>query len=328
MLHIFSVDPGKRITKFAWLSEDGEIKVDSFPTKYTEINELNDSDIVGEDSFLVKYNEQKLVVGAQGELDSLDKRTKKNSLHKIAAFTAVTRMLKDKKPSDEDEIVLINTIPGTSYKSKELKKQYIDFYLEEKEQLISVNDKDFSFTIKDTCFLPEGIGFKFKYPEFCKAGKVCVVDIGGFNIGITVYNNGAIERIISLDLGGIELENDTIELLEAKLDQGIDKKNILKYLGNGYVEDWGIEVEGSREIIKNSKCNYIEKFIKEAANKKVYFKDMDKINFIGGTSLSLTEEIKAHKNLSNVSEVFKDGKYITVIGNLLYGVRKYNGRSI
>ncbi|MTI48248.1 MAG: ParM/StbA family protein [Firmicutes bacterium] len=321
-MKVLSVDPGKKYNKYATIDKNGEIKVDSFPTRYTKLTELNNVDIVGKDSFLVEYNGEKLIVGAQGELDSLDKRTKMTELHKLATLTAITQMLKD---FDEDEIILINNIPGSTYKSSKAVEQYTDYYTQDEEISIEVDGKSYNFRIKEVEFLPEGAGFYFRYPELC-IGTICVIDIGGYNIGLTAIKDGAIMRYITLDFGGTTLENQVITKLEAKLDGGVDKNKIGDYIKDGYVKHYGVEVEGTRELIKGVKFEYISSFIKASAEKQVHFKDMDKLYFIGGNSLQIENEIMEHNLISKISQVMKDAKYINVIGNLLYGEEKYNGQ--
>ncbi|SKC86934.1 ParM/StbA family protein [Maledivibacter halophilus] len=321
-MKVVSVDPGKDSTKYAYIGEDRKIKTGRFKTRMTILDDLNNNDIIGEDSFKVDYDGSTFVIGNQGSVDAADERSKKNSIHKIATLVAVTQML----GPEEKEVVLVNNIPSTSYKSKQLKQEYMDFYKSQDEIDITVNDIPYNFKITDVLFLPESIGCIFRYPQLFE-GKSCIIDIGKYNIGLVVVENCSIQYMTTLDFGGTELENRTIENLESKFDKGISRYKIIDYLKNGYIESWGEKVKGSEEVISQCKIEYLNDIIKESAKKKVSFETMERLNFIGGTSLLIKDKINTHPKFSKLSNVLNDAKEVSVIGNLLFGERKYNDKA-
>ena len=318
---VVSVDPGKDSTKFAYTGKDRNIETNHFKTRMTVLNDLNNNDIIGEDSFKVEYEGNTFVLGSQGKVDATDERSKKSRLHKVATLVAITQML----CSEEKEVVLVNNIPSTSYKSKILKQEYMDFYKSNEDIDITVNDVSYNFKIVDVLFLPESVGCIFHYPQLFEE-RSCIIDIGKYNIGLVVVENCSVKYMTTLDFGGTELENVTIEKLESKFDKGINRDKIIDYLKNGYMELWGEKIEGSDEVINECKEEYLSDIIKESAKKKIEFETMDKLHFIGGTSLLIKYEIQTHTKFSKLSNVLNDAKYVSVIGNLLFGERKYNGK--
>lgn len=339
MADVFSIDAGKRRTKYAWI-EDGKIYVDWFPTQYTELNDFNDEIIEGARSFQVEYNNKQLIFGEQGKDNALDEESKKTNIHKIASLIAVNNMKKRISTDENTEIILIQSMPATSYKSKSLKEQYRQLYSQNNK--IIINNKESCFTIIKTHLLPEAQGFRFTYPRLCKKGKKCSIDIGGYNLTITVWNDGKVINRLSLDMGGIELENTAIEALASKFEQHFKSEDILKYLKDGGINQWGKPIDESLKIVEDVKVNYLNDIIKAIQLKQINLSTMDAIYFFGGTASILKDTIKDHDTLSTVSHFIDDleskenniqpisiaeglteADVITVVGNLLYGVNKY-----
>lgn len=325
MKKIFSIDSGKGFTKYAKKMQEGNVFKSEFITRYTELDDLNDLGLIGKDSFLVEYNGKNYLLGQQGESNLRDARSKKNEIHRVAALTATTVLL-DGEYNDEEknELTLIIPMPGTSYKSKEERTSFQEFYKGEGDINIRVNGKEYNFQIEKVIAMPEGAGLLWRHPDLC-VGRSAVVDLGHLNIGFVTFNGQNIDKLTSLDEGGEVLEQQAIERLEAKIGEKVDSSVIIECLEKGYYSEFGEKVEGTDEIISEVKHNYVEGIIPKAKTKGVRLSDMHNIYFIGGTSLLLKDEIEKHSKLSQVSRVLEDSKWVTVIGNLIWGEGAING---
>lgn len=323
--NILSVDAGKGFTKYARTEENGDIYYDQFETRYTKLEDLNDTELIGKDSFKVEYKDEKFVIGKQADKDLRNERTKKNEIHRLCSLIAVTQLLKPVENNNQEipKIYLVVSMPGTSYKSKKLREEFKKYYLGEKTEEIIVNNNLYKFEIENVIVMPEGAGFLFCHTDLCK-GRTAVVDIGHLNIGLTTFNEQNIEKLVSLDEGGEVLEQNAIEKMESEIGEEVERSVIIDTLKKGYYTQFGDKVENTDSIISQVKLDYVDSLVDKAKAKGVRLADMHNIYFIGGTSLLLKNDIDNHDKLSKTGSVLDDGKWITVIGNLIYAEGSVN----
>lgn len=318
---IFSVDAGKGFTKYARALPDGSIDKNKFMTKYTELNELDNIGLVGEDSYLIKYKDKQYILGVQGKYDLREQRTKKNEIHRLCALVAITQMLKEQ--TSDGNVNLVISMPSASYKNEIERKAYEEFYKGEGEVEIEVNNTKYNFKINNVLSLPESSGFMFKYSELCR-GKVAIIDIGHLNINFILLQDNNIVDMITLDEGGLELESSALDKLETSYEKKIGRDVLIKTLKQGYYEAWGTKVESSVKLIKEVKEDYVSNIIKKASSREINLEEFDKIYFIGGTSLLLRDVIESNEQLSKTCEVKDDGQWITTEGNLVFATAYFS----
>lgn len=313
---LMAVDAGKHTTK-SFSMDAGRINKVSFRTKLTEITESNDLDLAG-NSYRVIFKDKQYFVGDMGE--DIDYSTSKtNIIHQLATYTAIAAL-----NGDEAAVQLVVGCPISIFKNKELKAEYKSMLMDNGAVHIGVNNKYIRFCFDNILVLPEGSGIVYNHVSFFKNKRVLVVDIGGRNINVAVYNNlvPEISSMQTSELGGFDLEKRLISQLNTQFGRNLtpnDIQTVIKYNGlmiNGEVNANSIEVVNS---VYNSYINDVFK------NLKVMGYDMslmESVVFVGGTTQMLKDTIKKYVNHAFITE---DSQWDNASGFLTAGEAKYNG---
>lgn len=299
-------------------SKKDEIKKVCFRTKkYTMSEEFFE---VEGNSFSVKFDGQEYVIGEQGV--EIPHGTSKTELtHKLACYTAITRLLKPN--TTENYIDMVLACPLSSLKSKVEKERYRNFIANENNLVnIIVNDEKFEFIIRDITIKAEGSGVLYIEANTFKDSDVAIVDLGGLNMGFSLYRNGS-----------CKLEDRFIE--ECGTDMLIDlvRDYMSQYLGGNIISvdeaskvlhDNGLKKNGaidpkSVEYLDKAKKKYFENVLNNIKNHKFDISKLDRIVFVGGTS----NHLKAQINELPHALIPGESAWITVEGLYKIAYAKY-----
>ena len=307
--YLIVVDPGKHTTKSIILP--GHFTT-SFRTKM--FDNTQEMDAHGK-SYSIVFEGKKYIIGEQAEEMSFDV-SKTNLLHKLVVYTAISEL------AENDSIIqLVINCPVSIYKNKSLRDEYKNFILNNGEFSITVNGQQFNYEFENILVLPEDYGVVYKYPNLFKGNRVALIGLGGLNMNFMIVNNIApeISTMFTVNHGGNELETNIVNELNSRFALNIDHKNAPYILDNKGLKIKGKIDKESTEIVQRVINEFISNIIKET-EKNGHKLDMLDVVFVGGTSVSIQEEIE--DRIKHVT-VVSDAQWAAVEGSLKVGEIKY-----
>lgn len=288
----------------------------------TNIYDLEDGFMEAEGaSYEVKFNDKTYIVG-EGAPKDYTGTSKTNMIHKVALYTGITKFL---NPDTEgNKVNLVLACPISVLKIQEAKEEFKKFMKGDGEIEITVDGKNYKFTIEDITIKAEGSGVVYLYPDVFKGQDVLVIDLGGLNMGWGLYRNGSCKN----EDRNIE-ECGTDELLKLVKEQAsiYDRGNVfndddaMKAL-----KDNGIKVAGSIDaksvpFIEKAKTNYFNEVMKNIKKYKINIDRVDKVVFVGGTTLHIKDIIGREIKHSFIPE---NCQWTTAEGGYKVAVKKYS----
>ncbi len=284
----FGKDTSKMIGKNLHDSENN-IKYVDFKTKLYNLKE-GYIDVEG-NSFKVAFEDEEYIIGEQGQEKSYE-TSKTNLIHKLACYTSIAQYLEPN--TKNNEIYLALACPLSVLLDAEAKEEYKNYIKGDGEIEITVNGKDYSFTIKDVIIKAEGSGILYTKPEWFAGKDVLVIDLGGLNMGINVYRNGVCKKEDRYpeECGNDELVKHVREQM-SKYYKGniISKETAESILTNGYALKQGKPDPKSVEYLDRARLNYFKDVLINVKDKKLNLNDFAEIIFVGGTVQRITEII-------------------------------------
>lgn len=319
--YVLSADIGKYETNIIGRNLDGsqeDIKRVNFRTKMYDLEE-GYIDVEG-NSFKVKLEGKEYIVGEQGQ-DKSDDTSKTNFLHKLACYTAITQYLEPN--TTDNKISMVLACPLSVLRSQEAKDEYKMFIKGEGEINLTVDEKPYNFEIVDIMIKAEGSGIIYLEPNLFEGNNVLVVDLGGLNLGGSLYKNKVCkneDRFIE-ECGHDKL----IELVRYKLIDYRKGNNITIDEAEKALKDNGLKKSGqidpeSVAYLCKAKENYYKEVIKHIKRYKIDINLLDKVIFVGGTTQHIKEII--NREISH-SYIPVNSQWSTVEGLYKIAIKKY-----
>lgn len=323
--YVLTLDAGKDSVKATGISVEDEIesldeaKKICFKTRTYDLKK-GYIDVQG-NSHKVVFNNKELIVGEQGNDRSFN-TSKTEFLHQISAYTAITQFL---KPNTKDNVIDLGlACPITVLKSDSAKKEYKELIKGRGPIKITVNDKKYEFTINDVLLKAEGSGILYLAPELFRKKKVAVVDFGGLNMTVTIFNDGTCvnpetDRFAE-EHGQIALVNLLVSELTAYKDGNIVPYNVAEEaLDRGYMLKGGKKDEKSIEAIDRAKKKFIDIAKTKLDSHGVNIDYLDNVIFIGGTTEHLKEQIATIEH----SKTTDNSQWATAQGIFKVALKKF-----
>lgn len=260
-------------------------------------------------SIRVDFEGKNYTVGEQNGLYATE-INKMNSLNfKICLYTAIAKAM-EKKGKVTEEVKLVTGLPAQYYQAQ---KEDLIKELQGKKVTIVLNDEPKRFTITDVIVFPQSAGILLLDPEKLR-GDVCVIDIGGFTVDVSYFNNKKLRKLHTLELGMNVFANTLVQKIKAKYEVSYD---VLK----------ADDILDTNEIIKDGKIINIENLINEVLEahtrlienrlKGLQEYNLSKHIFIGGGSLRLAEFLDI--------QIDKDTVYTNANAYYKIGCEKFEG---
>lgn len=293
---LISVDAGKDTTK-SCMKKEGVFLTKQFKSRVYNVTEDGDTLAHG-NTFRVLFEGQEYLVGEGGSEQNYS-TSKIDDYNRICQYVAITQFLKEGK---SHEIDLMTGFPAAHYKSEKLRNEYTENIRGKDKITITVDEKNYSFKFNSINVRPEGAGITVLKPELFNEKNTLVIDIGGQNLNIVLFNDFAFDptKMISENAGGVTVEQSLINTLSSA---GIE--NMDSHLIRTVIKDKTVRGYTDQEFVKKLIQNTINKYIKSEIIEKL---DKNNINysqydivFIGGTSFILKDYLQ---------EYFKDGIFM------------------
>jgi plasmid segregation protein ParM len=280
------IDAGKFETKAIAKYSTGEIKRLKYRTKI--MDNTNEYDVVG-NSYKVEYEGKKYIIGEQGEEVSYEV-SKNNDTHIISLYTAISQFIQ----FNGQTVQLAFGIPTGVYTKKENREAYKSNILRNNGKIyIKVNGIEYNFIIENCLTLPEGAGIVYLRPELFKNKRVSVIDLGGMNMGYSIYNSlvPEVNTFFNVNYGGFHLEAELMKELNTRFNVDLDEKDLQYIIQQGYLRLNGQVQKESIKIIDAAIDRFIVRIIQES---KKYGNDISLMDvvMVGGTSTILEKKIK------------------------------------
>lgn len=137
------------------------------------------------------------------------------------------------KNTTNEDIKLVTGLPASYYKTQ---KDTLTKGLTNKTVNITINGEPKRFTITDVIVFPQSSGVLLLDPNKLK-GDVCVIDIGGYTVDLSFFNNKNLKKLDTFELGMNILANSIVTKIKneytvsydiLKVDDLLDTKEIIK----------------------------------------------------------------------------------------------------
>lgn len=308
------------------LKEMSKVRKESITTR-ADINPKSMSDSIIDIIYDLKdENPKKLtyLVGSEASTES-ESSSKIDDIIMACGYELITRYL---KPNTKDNDVYLTLTYPLSQKDKVNVEDYIELIKKDGPIRVVKNGKFYEFTIKQILAKPEGSGLLVEKPNLFKEKDTLVFDVGGMNTSITKYINLKAKYD---DIQGYELGNRKLrQLLDTYYSEEFKGK---KFPGGDHVKDRAIrglyrdpnvEKEKMDNVIKRAKDELFKSII-EHGDKYFTLASVDKILFIGGTTLNLKENIAELRDKygDDVVEKIDDPQWIAINGLYKYTLLYY-----
>lgn len=299
---LIACDSGKNSTKILGYHNEKEYST-IFRTKVQEAKNV-DIDL-NSNSFNVHFQGKSYFVGDVVSEDKVSYAITKNTIdHRIAIYTAITRILSKFNSAQGATIQLAVNFPISLFRDRLLKDMFKHEIMNNGDLIIiNVNNQLFSFRISKVIVVNESIG-----PIYSRIGEFrmkdsLVVDVGSLNVSIACYNGLQydLNSMISLDKGISTLQNKIAEKLTEKFGIYINSDDALRILKNGYLIVRGERQEKSVEIIQSLTYEHVQDIINQAMGKGISFNNRD-IIIVGGGSIILKELLQKEFPLATFEE--------------------------
>lgn len=321
--YVLSADIGKFSTKVMGRDLEGakeDIKTVNFKTKIYNLENGN-IDTEG-NSYKVEHENIACIIGEQGSNKSND-TSKINDLHRLCCYTAITQFI---EPGTKDNnIYMVLACPLSILLVEDLKEEFKSFIKGNGKINIKVNDLEYEFEIKEIMIKAEGSGIIYLAPEIFKNKAVGIVDLGGLNMGFSLY----IDKVCKKQDRFIEEcgHDRLMEIVREKLSN-YKKGDLIKYdiaekaLLEGYLKQAGKAEKETETYINAAKEQYFNEVMENIKNHKFDINELDTIVFVGGTSSHIKEIIKDNLYHNYIAE---ESNLTNVKGNYKIAIAKYGG---
>nr|WP_302599855.1 ParM/StbA family protein [uncultured Cellulosilyticum sp.] len=285
-MQVIAVNSGNYGTKAK--SKSNEI---NFRTKVQENPEA--------DKFIM-LDGRKYEIG-EGNID-IDNLKHDSIVHKLCTLFAVSIL------HEQHDVFLVTCLPVNQFKRHDFREAYRRSLIGDWE--ITTNRGKDIFRIKDVIVYMEGAAALLAYQEAYRNSIVSVVDIGGYNVNVSQYNN---MHLISgteddFDLGVYNIKTKIRNNINQQLNVHLKEYELNHIMKNPSMDQY--------KIISK----YYTSFINELRNElkqKGYNLSLNQILFTGGGAMDLEVQLVQEFSNCSIGSVFD-----TVRGLYKLGVRK------
>jgi plasmid segregation protein ParM len=323
----FAIDCGKSECKYLG-KYDGSIQKGKFKNKILSTQDFG-VEIAG-NNYMVSYEDQSFLVGdAIGDEHINYDLSKQNYNHRLSIYLAITRLLelaeRAKEPIALAQINLAINMPLSIYKSQK-KKEEFEGYIKNNGELIAltVNNKPFSFRIRNVVLAPEGIGVAYHDMDKYREKNLLTIDIGSLNCSYLQFNQlvPQYDKMAVSTLGIHILRGKIAETLSSHYGTTIHDEVVEQIFKDKYLILDGIKQSESKEIIEKIIENHVEMIFNYAKSRKISFSNTTVV-VVGGGSIVLKNYLLPYSFV----EFTSDGEYANVQSFFNVLQAKTNGKA-
>lgn len=278
-------------------------KVDSFQST-VRIGEID----TNKNSTVIEFDGKKYTVGEKGRLVMDTKKTFDINFE-ICIATALART----HNVEELEVNLVTGLPIGYYQSQ---KDELKDYLQNKELAFRYKDKDRLFRIKGVEVFPQSAGLPILHPAEFEDKTVLVIDIGGFTVDVSYFEDGDLVSFNSYPLGVLIFRSELASAINAKFSTRYDKLDMERVIRNGIIVNEEVVPESEFDIkgFHEQHMQNILDHIKADFN----YETVGSKTFVGGGAKAFKDYLPSNKSIK-VDEVFANAKAFYEVGEQIFG---------
>ena len=276
----------------------------------------------GENSYKIKFLDKEYIVGEQGT-EKVHGTSKTHLTHQLCCYTAITRLLEPNTTNNKIHMVI--ACPSSVLKIAKSKEEYKEFMSNGGNLIeIEVDGEHYEFTIEDIMVKAEGSGIVYLESDLFRNKDVAIIDLGGLNMGFGLYRNGSCK--ITERFTAVCGTDRLVELVGESISEYLNGDVLTEDENKKILDDNGVKVKGQVDeksvvYVKKAKENYLNEIIDITKNKKIDLEKLDKIIFVGGTSLHIKDEI--NERYSDFAKVSSNAHVATVEGLFKVALKRY-----
>lgn len=266
-------------------------------------NEINFRTKVQENEDADRYimlDGKKYEIG-EGNID-IDNLKHDSLTHKLCTLFAVSIL------HEQHDVFLVTCLPVNQFKRHDIREAYRRSLIGEWE-IITNRGKD-SFRIKDVMVYMEGAAALLTYQEAYRSSIVSVIDIGGYNVNVSQYNNMHLIKGTEddFDLGVYSIKSKIRNDINKDLNVHLKEYELNYIMKNPNMDQY--------RIISKHYVSFINE-LRNELKQKGYNLSLNQILFTGGGAMDLEVQLIQEFNNCSIGSVFD-----TVRGLYELGVKK------
>lgn len=292
------IDVGYSHTKIC-TGEKGD-KVDSFRSTVK----------VGE----IDINKKSTVIEYDGEIYTVGENTGRQIFETNKIYDInfdICLMASIARTHDEKEIEL-NLVTGLP----------IAYYQAQKDELIkALRNKEFNFTyngeerkvnLREVAVFPQSAGLPLLYPKEFEDKVVIVVDIGGFTVDVSMFEDKRLVKFNSYDKGVLMFHKHLSKTINSKYSTRYDFQDMERVIEHGIIINEE-KVDESDSIIHKQHEYWTQAIIDDIKADFPWNNGVDSRTFIGGGSIAFQDYLPKTKSIKS-DEVHANSKAFFDVG--------------
>ncbi|WP_144624789.1 ParM/StbA family protein [Bacillus velezensis] len=300
-IELVGLDVGYSHTKIV-TGKDGK-KVDKFQST-VRLGEID----TNKNSTVIEFEGKKYTVGEKGRLVMDTKKTFDINFD-ICIATALAR-------THDVESLDINLVTGLPIGYYQHQKDELKDALSKKEFKIGYKGKDRTFRINECEVFPQSAGLPIIHPKDFEDKTVLVIDIGGFTVDVSYFEDGDLVSFDTYPLGVLIFRSELASAINAKFSTRYDKLDMERVIRNGIIVDEEVIPESEFDIkgFHEQHMQNILDHIKADFN----YETVESKTFVGGGAIAFKDYLPPNKSIK-VDEVYANAKAFYEVGTQIFG---------
>lgn len=297
------IDVGYANTKIV-TGEKGD-RVDSFKSIVKEWS----IDIDDKKNTVIEYEGKRFTVGSNYGRQIFDSEKMHDINFELCLMSALART----HDIETGEFDVVTGLPILYYQAQ---KDALADSLKNKQFEFKYNGQDRRFTIHNVAVFPQSAGIPLLYPKEFEGKKVIVVDIGGFTVDVSYFEDGQLVSYNSYDKG--------VLMFYKKLATAINEKYSLRYTFQDMerVIEKGLivnekQIEKKEFDLDDQQRQWVTS-IMDDIKADFPWNEVDSRTWIGGGALAFKDFLPETKNIKT-DEVYANAKAFFSVGVNLFG---------
>lgn len=307
---LIAVDAGKDTTKSVAMI-NGQLDRKKFKSRYYNVSENGDA-VAGPGTYRVILDGTEYLVGESGTEQNYG-TSKVDLYNKISQYVAITQYL---EPAKEYEIDLITGFPAANFKDTNEVQNYKNNIRGNGNISIAVDGDNYKFKFNSIEVRPEGSGITILKPELFDEKETVVIDLGGQNLNIVLFNDFAYDptKMISDNSGGTNIEESLDNALTARGVENLNERLIRGIIKDQTVRGYEDKKEELDKVILTTINNYIQTEIVTKLDRNNINTKLHDVVFVGGTSYVLKDYLKKFFPNAIFTESMEESQFMNVTG--------------
>lgn len=297
------IDVGYSHTKIC-TGEKGD-KVDSFKST-VRVGEID----INRKSTVIEYEGERYTIGENTGRQIFETNKIYDINFDICLMASVARTHDEKQV----ELNLVTGLPIAYYQAQ---KDELVQALKNKEFEFTYNGEDRKINIREVAVFPQSAGLPLLYPNEFEDRVVLVVDIGGFTVDVSLFDDKRLVKYNSYDKGVLMFHKHLARTINSKYSTRYDFQDMERVVSHGIIINEE-KVEDSDQLIKRQHELWVQSILDDVKADFPWNNGVDSRTFIGGGSLAFEDYLPKTKSIKS-DEVHANSKAFFNVGVQFFG---------